>query len=370
MIGGIRVVTNIIEMLYKMKNNSDIAISLKKKLSKTDSNRAFFMFLPTESILSNESSSKDYIFHDILCNQYFQESKHDIDIEHILTASTLRYLVDYAISFGDKDLESLGISEDKKSDLFNLFYSVFEFALCSHFVQVRVTDTCNRSSGNRKRKAYTLLCYFRVLKFVCMLYYCKKYNIVGEIKYSEQEKHGCTFEEEDDDVLNLSKKMENMNLESKRPKNTQEYLQMMHDNSKIFYSNDISSIKNTFKIFSTIIVPEKFKEETMMMEIKNPFRLNYEYICNIGRYLKKTKIEIEKIKNIFSIISSEEQSNRINQLKKLEFGEIVIKMDTIKTKNSDKFKLPNDIGYRLNKLNNLIFKIPYEKSLYHTLTKS
>jgi hypothetical protein len=354
---------------------SKLAKEFKKKLENTRKSSSFFVFVENKDMYEKDTGSENYVFYDILCDQYFQESKHDIDIEHIINASNLKYFVDYAISFGPGEIRALG--NPNKTDLFNFFLSIFEFALESHFSQVRVTHTCNRSIGNKQRRNNTINQYMNILEFVCKLYYCKENKTDGTIIFDEPPKEDCVRIHPYD----ISEGMEKMSLGQKEI-SIQKYISLMHENSQKKYENT-----DTFKEFPTIIVPKTFQdEETMITEEDNPLKKNYDYVCNIGEYWRQCNLDINKITEIIKIIigTPEDQSRRImaldlykqkvNQdfspLPTAAFGAIPIISNfkelplrtrkTSTTKNrieSSQNGLPSDIGYRMKKLNNLLYDI-------------
>jgi hypothetical protein len=169
----------------------------------------------------------------------------------------------------------------------------------------------------------------------------------------------------------------------------------MHENSQNFYNN-IQAVKDSFINFPTIIVPEEFQNEETITDIslKNPLRKNYEYVCNIGRYWKETGLDIKNIKEIIKKVqgTSVDQENRIKALNlyeekigpdfnRLSFGAVQSvpflntifkeKINISKTSKNKvdpiEFGLPSDIEYRINRLNSLLYKVPFEKSLYELL---
>lgn len=393
MMKGLEVIRRIIGKKFS-EVNSDIAKNFKNKLANTDSGRSFYLFLETSNIFPEKDTKggsfiEKYVFYDILCDQYFQEYKHGIDIEHVITHSNLCYLVDYCLSFEETDM--------KKVSKFNFFLSIFEFALCSHFIQVCVTDTCNRSAQDKQRSINTVYQYISILEFVCKLYYCKKYKLNNnKIKYriadkDDYEEIGDDESYNDDDDQSLVGMIEA--IKTKRIKKmignkikgrileckVSEYIDKMHENSKIFYEDDISSLKESFKEFPTLILPKKFinKNDTMI----DPLRLNFEYVCNIGRYCIESGIDTD-LEKIETPVYMENMVNKLNKYDKKvtesdfknNFGIEVLKqtkvsqlskpIQKVKKVSPSDYGLPNDIENRIRKLENLLYKVPYRKSLF------
>lgn len=383
---GLEIIRFIIKKFETDQNSSEeIPKDLKKfkdQLSKTEGYRSFFMFLATKHMFPVSSSYRSfdefYTFYDILCNQYFQEYRENIHKEHFLIASKLKTLADYAITFDDDDVSV-------KTNIFNLFLSVFEFALKSSFCQGYVTSTCNMSLGDNQRSDKTIDQYVTIVEFVCKLYYCTKYKIPAKLEYNQPKiNKDCT---ETDGTENLTLEFLNIN---DIPKTVDEYRELMHENSQNFVKNNREQefIKK-FNRFPTILVPEDFENDTGFKENDNPIMLNFNYVCNIGKYLTKSNRDMEYVKNLAR--PGGDTSKRIKQLKNYvkrvdesffmpprdQFGAIFKnkKPPNLEVKGANKTKevpkippeLPKDVGFRIRTLNNLLYKLKFQRSLYDRL---
>jgi hypothetical protein len=143
---------------------------IRSKLAETDTKRAFYIFYPSKSMFYNNQegvSAKHYVFHDMLCNQIFQEYTSNMDKEHLITSAKLRYLCNYAVTRPATQLF------DKN---FKLIYHILNFALNSFFIQNQLTAECNRAAGTKERWTRTVDEYENLLTFICQLYCCKAHN--------------------------------------------------------------------------------------------------------------------------------------------------------------------------------------------------
>jgi hypothetical protein len=158
---GINIITSILSQEDDdIKGNISETSGFKKKIKITNDKQSFYIFSPHKQMfLEDLHSARYYMFHDILCNQYFQEYSENIHIEHLLINSKLAYLCDYAVT-------------TNSDDEFELVLKILEFALVSSFAQCRVTETCNTSAGSKPRWKNTIDQYINILEFVCKLYYC------------------------------------------------------------------------------------------------------------------------------------------------------------------------------------------------------
>ena len=248
-------------------------------LSKTDEKRAGFLFLPTEFMFSNEAIQKPtdfYTFMDILCGQYFSEYKYRIDKEHIITASKLRYLTDYAVTFKGKQNEDA---------YFDLFISIFEFALRSYFVQIYVTDICNVPAGTKIRWNKTIERYHNLLTFVCELYWCKLNLDLDPYIY---------IKSEDDDGADRS---------------VSDYINLMYKNSLVFSEkkNINDSFKKQYLEYPTIILPEDYISGDIFYKKLDPIKVNYEIVSRIGMSMSNY------LGNV-SLLNKEEIQKTINKI--------------------------------------------------------
>jgi hypothetical protein len=358
--------------LEKFKNFADTA-KFRSRLAKTDSSRAAFIFTPTEFMFNEDSFRKPmefYTFWDLLCGQYFQEYKTGIDIEHIVTSSRLQYMADFAVTFKEDNA-------DKERNFFNFFLSIFRFALYSRFVQICVTNTCNRSAGDSVRWSKTVKEYKNLLKFVCTLYWA--------------------VEKKQMDVCKIG------------DKTVREYIEQMYTNSDIIHNKEAGR-KQEFLKFPTMIVPFKFlyylnvetqlPYTTMEERIKllidkkkdNPLRRNYEFVRDIGMYMNNYKVNAESIKDFIKDIFD----NRENIVKKvrleyyLDTGDMKLMEEKStkkplkpKKKDSDsefgKTPQPNVLEMfqglpsiatmerRIQRMDDLLLGIPYQKPLVQRL---
>lgn len=354
--------------LEKIPNLAD-TVKFRSRLAKTDSSRAAFIFTPTEFMFNEDSFRKPmefYTFWDLLCGQYFQEYKTGIDIEHIVTSSRLQYMADYAVTFEEDD-----------NNLFNFFLSIFRFALDSNFVQICVTNTCNRSAGDSVRWSKTVDEYKNLLTFVCTLYWAVEKNKMGVCKIGE--------------------------------KTVRQYIVQMYTNSDIIHNKETVR-KQEFLNFPTMIVPFEFLNDlnketqlpyTMDERIKllidktkdNPLRRNYEFVRDIGMYMDHVKGSYSTpdfIKNIFT------NRTKVLQKDRLDFyvatGEIqiippnqpqIIPPDQApqraQRRNFGKTPQPNDLEMfqglpsiatmerRIQRMDDLLLGIPYQKPLVQRL---
>lgn len=261
----------------------------RETLSKTDEKRAGFLFLPTEFMFSNEAIQKPtdfYTFMDILCGQYFSEYKYRIDKEHIITASKLRYLTDYAVTFkGEKNEDAY----------FDLFISIFEFALRSYFVQIYVTDICNVPAGTKIRWDKTIERYRNLLTFVCELYWCKLKNLDSSIYIK--------FEDDDNGAIGADSSGSIMQVKS-----VSEYINLMYKNSLVFSekTNMNDSFKKQYLEYPTIILPEDFITDVIFDKELDPIKVNYEIVSRIGmsmsNYLGNVSLNKEEIQKTINTI--------------------------------------------------------------------
>ena len=352
--------------LEKIPNLADTA-KFRSRLAKTDSSRAAFIFTPTEFMLNEDSFRKPmefYTFWDLLCGQYFQEYKTGIDIEHIVTSSRLQYMADFAVTFKEDD-----------NNLFNFFLSIFMFALYSRFVQICVTNTCNRSAGDSVRWSKTIDEYKNLLTFVCTLYWAVEKGKMDECKIGE--------------------------------KTVRQYIVQMYTNSDIIHNKETGS-KQQFLDFPTMIVPFKFlydkdkltkkhykiNERIDLLKITkdDPLRRNYEFVRDIGMYMnnynKGEKLIPDFVKDIFA---KRENVVKTERLKSYVAGEIELKKNKPTTKavkplkgkelDSDfgKPPQPNDLEMfqglpsiatmerRIQRMDDLLLGIPYQKPLVQRL---
>jgi hypothetical protein len=259
---GIECIAEIMSTKLEKFNNFPDTAKFRNRLAKTDSSRAAFIFTPTEFMFNEDSFRKPmefYTFLDLLCVQYLQEYKTGIDIEHIVTSSRLQYMADFAVTFKEDN-------SDKERNFFNFFLSIFEFALYSRFVQICVTNTCNRSAGDSVRWSKTVDEYKNLLKFVCTLYWAVEKNKMN---------------------LKFNYKVGETTIET----TIKNYVEQMYTNSDIVHNKETGR-KQEFIKFPTMIVPFDFlynddKENRLNLTkaTKNPLRRNYEFVQKIGMYM-------------------------------------------------------------------------------------
>jgi hypothetical protein len=384
--------------LEKITNFADTA-KFRSRLAKTDSSRAAFLFIPTEFMFTEDSFKKPlefYTFWDLLCGQYFQEYKNGIDIEHIVTSSRLQYMADFAVTFKEEG------SDAKERDFFNFFLSIFRFALYSNFVQICVTNTCNRSAGDSVRWNETIKEYKNLLKFVCTLYWAvEKGKMDLKFMYNNE-------------MITVKK-----------------YIEQMYTNSDIVH-NKKTGRKQEFLDFPTMIVPSdflyNFKEIKKNNKIKieklefkeridllknapNPLRRNYEFVQKIGMYMNNYNngMEVGAIGasqdgNIYQqqypsqnfikyIFKKRENVVNGDRLKSYVAGEIEFKKNkpttkTIKMKGKEKDSSDSEFGKtpqpnvlemfqglpsiatmerRIQRMDDLLLGIPYQNPLVQRL---
>jgi hypothetical protein len=355
--------------LEKFKNFTDTA-KFRSRLAKTDSSRAAFIFTPTEFMFNEDSFRKPmefYTFWDLLCGQYFQEYKTGIDIEHIVTSSRLQYMADFAVTFKEDNA-------DKERNFFNFFLSIFRFALISNFVQICVTNTCNRSAGDSVRWNKTIEEYKNLLKFVCTLYWAVEKNEMDVCKIGD--------------------------------KTVREYIVQMYTNSDIIHNKETGR-KQEFLKFPTMIVPsdflyylnvEKQLPYTMDERIKllidktkdNPLRRNYEFAKDIGMYMNNYKGNAELIKYFIKKIF-DKRENIVEKVRLdyyLDTGEEInlipepISVQPVQVRAGRRFgntPQPNVIELfqglpsiatmerRIQRMDDLLLEIPYQKPLVQRL---
>lgn len=346
--------------LEKFKNFADTA-KFRSRLAKTDSSRAAFLFIPTEFMFNEDSFRKPmefYTFWDLLCGQYFQEYKTGIDIEHIVTSSRLQYMADFAVTFKEEG------SDDKERNFFNFFLSIFRFALISNFVQICVTNTCNRSAGDSVRWNETIEEYKNLLKFVCTLYWAVEKGKMNVCKIGD--------------------------------KTVREYIVQMYTNSDIIHNKETGR-KQEFIDFPTMIVPFKFlynddKENRLNLtkSIDNPLQRNYEFVKDIGMYMNNYKGNAELIKDFIKNIFD----NRENIVEKvrldyyLDTGEEInlipepISVQPVQVRAVRRFGFGNTpqpnvmfqglpsiatMERRIQRMDDLLLEIPYQKPLVQRL---
>ena len=277
---GIDVITSILSQEDDTRGNLGETSKFKEKLKKTNDVKAFYIFSPQKQMFLEElHSDRYYMFYDILCNQYFQEYREDIHIEHLIPSIKLAYLCDYAVTTNDENE-------------FQLILKILEFALISSFAQCRVTGTCNTSTGSKPRWRNTIDQYINILTFICKLYNCP--NDTPMIHNNSN----TTIKEYIEKMKENSNKIHNWN-----------------GNDEEFKTNYISK--------PTIILPKKSKTE-QKLEGKDPlihydFDLSVRIIEEIGK-LTNTKSNI--IDCIFNKSGRVKDYQELNDL----IGERVEKM--------------------------------------------
>jgi hypothetical protein len=353
--------------LEKFKNFADTA-KFRSRLAKTDSSRAAFIFTPTEFMFNEDSFRKPmefYTFWDLLCGQYFQEYKTGIDIEHIVTSSRLQYMADFAVTFKEEG------SAAKERNLFNFFLSIFRFALISNFVQICVTNTCNRSAGDSVRWNKTVEEYKTLLTFVCTLYWAVEKNKMD---------------------LKINYKVGETTIET----TIKNYIEQMYTNSDIVHNKETGR-KQKFLDFPTMIVPFKFlyndDKENRLNSTKatnNPLRRNYEFVRDIGMYMNNYKGNAELIKDFIKKIF-DKRENIVEKVRLdyyLDTGEEInlipepISVQPVQVRVGRRFgntPQPNVIELfqglpsiatmerRIQRMDDLLFGIPYQKPLVQRL---
>lgn len=364
-LAGIECIAAIMSTELKKTTNLTDTDKFRTRLAKTDSSRAAFLFKPTEFMFNGGEFRKPmefYTFWDILCGQYFQEYKTGIDIEHIITSSRLQYMADFGVTF-----ENPSEDPSKERDFFNFFLSIFSFALFSRFVQICVTNTCNRSAGDKVRWKKTVEDYKNLLTFVCTLYWAVEKNKM------------------DDCEININKKT------------VREYITQMYTNSDIIHNKELGR-KEEFLQFPTMIVPFKFlysgtvysgmdRVKNIKDDKKNPLRRNYEFVRNIGMYMNNVKDTGESVSDFIKKIFTEQeqvvQQGRINYYL-LKGDEIGLKIPeetgarpqrrsfgkTPQSNIIEMFKgLPSiaTMERRIQRMNDLLLGIPYQKPLVQRL---
>lgn len=357
---GIDCITTIMSTHLEKPTNLTDTAKFRSRLAKTDSSRAAFLFVPTEFMFNEGSFRKPlefYTFWDLLCGQYYQEYKTGIDIEHIVTSSRLQYLADYGATFntGNKDSER---------DFFNFFLSIFKFVLKSYFVQICVTNTCNRSAGDKVRWGKTIQEYKTLLTFVCTLYWAVEKNKMDVCKIGD--------------------------------KTVRAYIEQMYANSDIIHNKEIGK-KDVFIKFPTMIVPKKFlykydedRIKLLSDEKNNPLRENYEFVRDIGMHMNYYKGKDKTISTFVTDIFNK----RENTIKKERLEKYVITGDinlpnpvkqvtqrpsqlpTKRFGNTPQSNLLNlfqdlpsitTMERRVQRMNDLLLTIPYKKPLVQRL---
>lgn len=363
---GINCITTIMSTKLEKPTNLTDTAKFRSRLAKTDSSRAAFLFVPTEFMFNEGSFKKPlefYTFWDLLCGQYYQEYKTGIDIEHIVTSSRLQYLADYGATFntGDKDAER---------DFFNFFLSIFNFALKSYFVQICVTNTCNRSAGDKVRWGKTIQEYKTLLTFVCTLYWAVEKNKMDVCKIGD--------------------------------KTVRAYIEQMYANSDIIHNKEIGK-KDVFLKFPTMIVPKKFLYEynkdvrikLLKKDPRNPLRENYEFVKDVGMFMNKYRKDKKISKFITDMFNKRENTIKKQRLEKyVTTGDIqLIPQQPVQqssqqpderrqrrpdnnfgnTPQSNLLDLFQDLPSiatmerRVQRMNDLLLTIPYQKPLVQRL---